>query len=222
MKLFLAFFLSIITIFFFEPGVRADMIRMQDGQIVEGKFLGGTEYVVRFHTVEGTVEYPVEDILSISFLPPGAPLPERTPMSKPTPKTEQEQDIVIVPRYTRISVQLLESLDTLVNREGDIFRATLEADVVVNDTVLIPKGSLLHGKVLRSDQGKTESALVITIKEVILDDQEILLETTSHAMWDRVQDTPGTVTRRVRTLRIPSESVLEFKTTEAVTIDMRK
>lgn len=196
----------------------ADLLRMKDGRLVEGKFLGGTEYRVRFHTAAGTVEYPVADLLSISFLPPNASLPDRTPQPTPAPTPRPPAPEILMPPNTRLSVRTSAPLDSLASRAGDVFDTTLENDLVVEGEVIAPKGTLVHGKVITSEQGKAGSSLVIVLQEIVLTHQKVPVTTTSYAMWDRPKSDTDTTLHTIRTLRIPAGAFLEFKTTEAVTI----
>src|SRR5690242_867788 len=49
------------------PGVRADSMQLKNGNMVQGKYLGGTEHTVQFE-VNGRIRmYDISGILSISF-----------------------------------------------------------------------------------------------------------------------------------------------------------
>ncbi len=74
------------------PGVRADSLQLKNGNMVEGKYLGGTERAVQFE-VNGKIRlYGVEEILSISFA--AAPTDGVIPSNKinPEPKASTESN----------------------------------------------------------------------------------------------------------------------------------
>ena len=49
------------------PGVRADSLQLKNGNLIQGKYMGGTERAVQFE-VNGKMRlYDIEQILSISF-----------------------------------------------------------------------------------------------------------------------------------------------------------
>jgi len=51
----------------FAPGIRADSLQLKNGNVVQGKYMGGTERAVQFE-VNGKMRlYDVGQILSISF-----------------------------------------------------------------------------------------------------------------------------------------------------------
>lgn len=199
----------------------AELLRLKDGRLIEGKYLGGTEYVLRFHTAEGMREYRVEEILSLSFTPATIPLPARTPLPTPAPTPQPPRQEITLPPETRLSVRLTLSLDTLISRSGDTFETLLENDLVVEGIVIAPKGTIIKGEVIISERDKTDSSLVIILKEMRLRNQVIPLRTTSYALWDRPRDGEGSSMRSIRTLQIASGAVLEFKTTEAVIVKLQ-
>jgi hypothetical protein len=218
-SLFVVFVVCLIAL-----DVWADMIRMKGGKLIEGKFLGGTEESIRFQTGEGTVEYPIEEILTITFLPVSFPLPKVTPLPKSTPTPQPKpQKFTIVPD-TRLAVRMLDDLDTMANRKDDWFDATVDLNVIVDKVVVVPKGTLVRGQVVKSEQGKSSSALVITLRKLILKHQEIPIDTTTYVLWDKLQEPSDTnslgTLRRSRILRISSQMFIEFKTTEPVEIDV--
>lgn len=218
MKRLLTSFLSVCIIVLLNSSVQADLLRLRTGRVIDGKFLGGTEYAVHFHTKDGTVEFSVEEILSITFLPAGEKLPERTPMPTPTPTPQPDQQEFTLPSDTRLSVRTLHMMDSLISRQGDMFDATLEMDLKIDGVLVIPRGTAVKGAVLRSEHDQDGSALVITLREFVLKAQRIPIATTSYAMWDQPHSDSDTGMRSIRTLRIPAKAFLEFKTTEPVTL----
>jgi hypothetical protein len=224
MKRALGALIVIFMGFFPDPFVWADMIRMKNGQVIEGKYLGGTEYTVRFQTDDGIVDYQVEQILTLTFLPITSPLFQKTPTPQTTQTPQPEQQELTIASNTRLSVRMLDSLNTGMSRKDDWFDATLKSDLVVNGVVVAPKGTMVRGQVLKSERGKYGSALVITLRQLLLKQQTVPITTTNYGMWDRLQETSEATKplRRSRFLEIPSQTVLELKTTAPVTIDLSK
>jgi hypothetical protein len=198
----------------------ADILRKHNGEILDGKFLGGTEYVVYFHTREGRLDVPVEDILSISFLPSSAKLPQREPLPTPTPTPSPEELTVTVPSDTRVSVRMLMPLDSLASRQGDPFDALLERDILVGGQIVFPKGTPVSGVVVRSDQGKSGSALVIELREFYLEDRRVPVKTSSYAMWDLPGNEDDSSLRVIRTLSIAADAIVGFKTITPITLEL--
>lgn len=219
MKKFLISLVVVVGWFLINPDVGADLLRMKNGKVIEGKFLGGTEHEIHFRTDDNAVTvYPVKDILTITFITFSAPSSQKIQ----TPQPEQPE--ITIKRNTRLSVRIEDSLDTGMSRKGDWFDATLITDLVVDDIVVAPQGTTFKGQVIKSEQGMFSSGLVITLRELILKQKVIPIFTTTYAIWDRVPESSDAVKtyRQGRLLEIPSQTVLEFKTTKPITIDLMK
>jgi hypothetical protein len=157
----------------------ADTIELKSGQLIQGKFLGGSEHNVRF-LVNGKEELiPVTDILNISFNDTGASLPDApvpatagvgagagavayAPAAQnPAPQT------IDVPAGTAVLVRMIDSVDSSRNSVGDIFHASLEDQLVVDNTVVAPKGADVYGRLANAKSaghisGSSELTLELT------------------------------------------------------------
>ena len=70
-----------------------------------------------------------------------------TSNAAPQVNTPPPPSPVTIPDGTMLSVRMIDSVDSDRNKPGDIFRATLDAPVVVNDQVIIPQGADVQGRV---------------------------------------------------------------------------
>src|SRR6185437_14987119 len=59
---------------------------------------------------------------------------------------------VTLPAGTQMRVRLMEALDTKRSRAGEVFTATLDAPVVMNERTVVPKGTEFRGHVTVSDE----------------------------------------------------------------------
>jgi len=66
-------------------------------------------------------------------------------VAPPAPSQPQPQP-TILQAGTIIRVRLQDTLDTAVNQSGDTFRALVDQDFLVGDKVVVPRGSLVEGK----------------------------------------------------------------------------
>src|ERR1700674_4161132 len=98
----------------------ADTLQMKDGNVVRGRYLGGSERAVQFE-VNGKIElYNVDQVLSITFT--GAPAAGFSqPRSEdhravsednPSGKERYRGASVTVPAGTRILVRMIDSVDS--------------------------------------------------------------------------------------------------------------
>lgn len=224
MEKFLTLLFVISALFLIKPDVWADTIRMRNGQIIQGKYLGGTENTVRFQTDNKTVVYQIKEISAITFSSVSSRLSQGTHSTEGVQTPQPEQTLVTIVPGTRISIRMIQTVDTIISKKGDKFYANLESALVVDGKVVIPKGTMVRGQIIQSEQGKYGSALVITLQGFILKQRIIPMTTTNYAVWDKSQGSSETrafnTPTRSRILRIPSQTFLAFKTTEPVEIDV--
>ncbi len=74
---------------------------------------------------------------------------------------------VTVPQGTTIMIRMIDSLDSSVNRPGDIFHASLTDDLKIGDVVVARKDADVYGKLIQVQSagratGKSELALELT------------------------------------------------------------
>ncbi|MGH9573946.1 MAG: BON domain-containing protein [Candidatus Acidiferrales bacterium] len=66
-----------------------------------------------------------------------APAPEAVP---PPPQPKQ----YVVPAGSTVSVRMIDSIDSSVNQAGEVFQASLDAPIVVDSEVVVPKGANVY------------------------------------------------------------------------------
>jgi hypothetical protein len=69
--------------------------------------------------------------------PPSAPTPPPPPPPPPPPQPIQ----VVIPASTTLTIRMIDGVDSSVNKAGEIFHASLDAPIVVDNQVTIPRGA---------------------------------------------------------------------------------
>jgi hypothetical protein len=78
--------------------------------------------------------------------------------------SETAQDIII-PRGTAVRVRLAETVDTKRNRAGDRFPATLDVPIVIDNKVIVPKGTFFEGRIVEAKpSGRFKGRAVIGLE----------------------------------------------------------
>jgi hypothetical protein len=67
--------------------------------------------------------------------------PDPAPAPAPAPPPPPEPVPVQVAADTTLAIRMIDGVDSSVNHTGEIFHASLDAPIVVNDEVLVPKGA---------------------------------------------------------------------------------
>ncbi len=153
------------------PTVWAETIELRDGRVLQGKFLGGTQQSIRFQ-VNGEVQvFPLSEVLAITFDSELGAHPQAAGTASQSQPAERPRrrlsGPVTVPAGTTILVRMIDTVDSEKNQIGDRFRASLEADLVIDGVVVVPKGTEVYGRLTEVKEagrlaGRSELKLELT------------------------------------------------------------
>jgi len=165
----------------------ADTLELKDGRVLQGKYLGGTQAVLRFE-VNGEVQtFPTHDLVALTFTrnssapaPAAAPPPQTDaapPASAPPPAAANSYagGDVTVPAGQSILVRMIDGVDSAKNHVGDLFHASLETDLNVNGVLVARKGTDVYGRLASSDKGGTfsgKSELQLELARIVVDGKD--------------------------------------------------
>jgi len=164
----------------------ADSLELRNGQIVQGKFLGGSPLNIRFQVNGQEQVFATKDVLNISFSDtsvqdssaaalPDAPVP-RADANAPAPpppapsysgaqQYSQQVQAITIPSGTSLLIRMIDSVDSSRNSIGDAFNASLESPLLVGDTVVAPKGADVYGKLAHAKSaGKISGGAELTLE----------------------------------------------------------
>ncbi len=179
----------------------ADTLELKDGRVLQGKYLGGTQAVLRFE-VNGDVQtFPTHDIVALTFTrgssgrvpetapppPAGAPADNPPPdQGAPPPSanngTNNGGDITL-PAGQPLLVRMIDTVDSSKNHVGDIFHASLETDLNVNGILVARKGSDVYGRLASADQGgkfSGKSELQLELTRLMIDGRDYSLVSSDY------------------------------------------
>jgi len=165
--------------------LQADTLRLKDGQVLHGRYMGGTRNNISFQ-VDGQGEpadYPVSQVSSITFgapaaaaasAPPRRSLEARPPTTLHAPNLSTSTDRITVPAGTRLLVRMIDGVDSDKNRVGERFRASLQENLVVEGRIVAPKGTDVYGRLSEAREagrlaGRSELKLELT--DMVLNNQ---------------------------------------------------
>ena len=165
----------------------ADTLELKDGRVLQGKYLGGTQAVLRFE-VNGEVQtFPTHDLVALTFTrnssapaPAAAPPPQTDAVpaaSAPPPAAANSYagGDVTVPAGQSILVRMIDGVDSAKNHVGDLFHASLETDLNVNGVLVARKGTDVYGRLASSDKGGTfsgKSELQLELTRIVVDGKD--------------------------------------------------
>jgi hypothetical protein len=163
----------------FVGSALADTLELKDGRVLQGRYLGGTQAVLRFE-VDGNVQtFRTNDIVAVTFThgsgnPAAAPASGPPPSADPVPQVQPVAagGTVTIPAGESILVRMIDSVDSSKNHVGDIFHATLETDLTVNGTLVARKGTDVYGRLAEAKEAghiSGSSELQLELTRVVID-----------------------------------------------------
>jgi hypothetical protein len=186
----------------------ADTLELKDGRVLQGKYLGGTQAVLRFE-VNGDVQaFPTSDIVALTFtrgsggnsnggappvqsMDPGpassqSPPPQSAPpaatASKGAPAAYAGGDVTLEAGQLLL-VRMIDSVDSSKNHVGDIFHASLETDLNVNGVLVARKGTDVYGRLASADEGgkfSGKSELQLELTRLVLEGRDYPLVSSDY------------------------------------------
>jgi len=228
---------------FFAGAAVADTLELKDGRVLQGRYLGGTQAVLRFE-INGEVQtFSVNDAVAITFTgnsgktsapavappaaapppadppPPAAEAPDTSassgapaqdvsqppvtsqdvpppppPAAKPVSVAAQSppgQDPaaqygeVTIPAGQVLLVRMMDGVDSSKNNVGDVFHASLETDLYVNNAVLARKGTDVYGRLANvKEAGKLSGSaeLQLELMRIVIDSRDYPLVSSDYSL----------------------------------------
>lgn len=253
----------------FAGAAKADSLELKDGRVLTGRFLGGTQALMRF-SVNGEVQtFNVTEIVALTFTSDyGNPPPPPPPQPAPPPPQPQAAvapapaaigSQIVIPAGQSLLVRMIDGVDSKTNNVGDIFHASLETDLNVNGTLVARKGTDVYGRLANAKgagrlAGSSELQLELT--RMVINGQDYPVVSSDYTMKGKGRGTNTAekvgggaalgaiigaiagggrgaaigagagsaagagvnVVTRGQQVKIPSETLLEFRLQQPVTV----
>ena len=84
--------------------------------------------------------------------PPAAPVqtPAAQPPTPPVAPVERQPVRVEIPAGTSFSIRMIDSIDSEVNHASEVFHASLDAPIVIDDKIVVPSGTDVFVKLVEA------------------------------------------------------------------------
>jgi len=129
---------------------------------------------------EATPAAPAETASNAAPEPTPTPTPAAAPAPPPPPPPPQPITVTI-PEDTIVTIRTIDSIDSATSSTGQYFSASLDAPVVVNDQVVLPKGLNVKLKLVEASSAgkfKGRSELTISLDSVTYQGKTYSLQTS--------------------------------------------
>jgi hypothetical protein len=250
----------------FVSAAAADTLELKDGRVLQGRFLGGTQALVRF-SVNGEVQtFNVTEIVALTFTnnygaaaaPEPAPAPAAQAMAPAAPVPAG--GAVTIPAGQSLLVRMIDGVDSSKNHVGDIFHASLETDLVINGALIARKGADVYGRLAQAQEAghlSGSSELQLELTRMVINGQDIPVVSSDYSLKGKGRGTNTAekvgggaalgaiigaiagggkgaaigagagsaagagvqVLTRGQQVKIPSETLLEFRLQQPVTVN---
>ena len=157
---------------------RADILELKSGNVLNGKYAGGTAGTVRFDAGAGLQVIVTSQVIALTFTttaaaPAGyAPAPAPAPVAAPT--------AVTLPYGTMLLVRMMDSVSSH-NSPGANFTTRLEYNLVADGVVVVPAGTVIYGRVQSSTQARRafgKSTLDLRLAQMVVGGSPIPIATS--------------------------------------------
>jgi hypothetical protein len=160
-------------------GLRADVIELKNGNILNGTYRGGTAATVNFEAFGNVMQLATSDVVSLTFTTPApAPAPVAAPVAAPAATSGP----VTLPAGTLLLVRMMDGVSSR-NAPGANFTTKLEYDLVANGVIVARAGTVIYGKVQSSSQARRargRSTLDIRLVQMVPRGSPVPISTSSY------------------------------------------
>jgi hypothetical protein len=179
----------------------ADVITMRNGQTIYGTYIGGNARQLRLDVGGGQIQtFDIGQVQSISFgdsgspnsaapvysAPPAGAPPQYAPAGPPpqyaaAPPPPPSTSGVTIPADTRVTIRMIDAVDSDTARLGQTYRASLDEPIEVNGQVLVPRGADVLTKLVQDQQsGKIQgrTALTLALVNISINGQRVDVTST--------------------------------------------
>ena len=185
-------FLAVLALGLFYVGTAAaDTLELRDGRVLKGRYLGGTQAVMRFE-VNGEVQtFNTTDIVALTFTgysgssaPAASPSPATSP-SNSFAGTAASGGPVTIPAGQSLLVRMVDGVDSSKNHVGDVFHASLETDLTIGNTVVAKKGTDIYGRLAEAKEAghfSGSSELQLELTRIVIDGKDYPVVSSDYSL----------------------------------------
>jgi hypothetical protein len=176
----------------------ADTLELKDGRVLQGKYLGGTQAILRFEMNGEVQTFRTNDIVALTFTrnsgneapppAPGAPdnpPPAQAPGPPPSNMVPQGDNSaapapasngnITLPIGQSLLVRMIDGVDSSKNKVGDVFHASLETDLYVDNSLVARKGTDVYGRLAYAKEAghmSGSSELQLELTKLVIDGRD--------------------------------------------------
>ncbi|HUC52827.1 MAG TPA: hypothetical protein VMR90_02200 [Candidatus Cybelea sp.] len=190
-------FLSALALgLFFVGSAAADTLELKDGRVLKGRYLGGTQAVLRFEINSEVQTFNTTDIVALTFTgnsassaASAAPTMAPGAASSMAPSADPGGSVTI-PAGQSLLIRMIDGVDSAKNHVGDVFHASLETDLTIGNSVVARKGTDVYGRLANSQKSGTftgKSELQLELTRIVIDGKDYPLVSSDYTLQGKGQ-----------------------------------
>ena len=153
----------------FLTAVNADTLTLKDGQVLKGTLVKRTAGEITFEVAGQPLIFEAARVHSVAIemapaTTPALPATQQAPGAKPT----------LVPAGTRLLLRTNSPINSRKHKAGHRFKTTLEADIVVGNISVIPRGATVYGLLKEARESSRvlgKSKLVAVFTDILINNR---------------------------------------------------
>jgi hypothetical protein len=174
-----------VSLFLCSFTSQADLVKLTDGRVIQGIFLGGNSRQIDFLGPAGKTEsFPLTSVASVTF----TGLPEAPASTGGSVAAEPAtRPAVLISAGTSLRVRTIDNIDVDASTAGAKYRASLDDPIMVGGAVVIPRGADAMLQAVKVQQsGKLRGSDLIQLKVV-----NVSVNGTSYPVVSSVAESKG-------------------------------
>jgi hypothetical protein len=194
MKRVSRFLAAVVLSIFFVGAAAADTLELKDGRVLKGKYLGGTQAVLRFE-INGEVQtFNTTELVALTFTgssgssaPTASPAPAAASAMAPAASMANSGSggNVTIPAGQSLLVRMIDSVDSSKNHVGDVFHASLETDLNVGNSIVARKGTDVYGRLANAQEAghiSGSSELQLELTRIVIDGKDYPVVSSDYSL----------------------------------------
>jgi hypothetical protein len=188
---------AVVLGLFFVGAAAADTLELKNGKVLQGKYVGGTQAVLRFE-VNGEVQtFNTNDIVALTFTghagsaaATAATASAAAPASAYASASATTGGDVTIPAGQSMLIRMIDGVDSAKNHVGDVFHASLETDLTVGNAVVARKGTDVYGRLANAEKSGTftgKSELQLELTRIVIDGKDYPVVSSDYTLQGKGQ-----------------------------------
>ncbi len=196
---------QVLTMFalglFFLGTAAADTLELKDGKVLKGKYLGGTQAVLRFELNGEVQTFNTSDIVALTFTnysrnsapavapdqpaPPAQGVAPAAALAPASSAPSSSGENVTIPAGQSLLIRMIDGVDSSKNHVGDVFHASLETDLTVGNSIVARKGTDVYGRLAEAKEAghmSGSSELQLELTRLVIDGKDYPVVSSDYSL----------------------------------------